>query len=128
MEKNITIKGFTTIERSFGNFKIYDLECAKRDLLNHFYTKKGSRVMNPQFGSILQEIIFEPQTIELEEEIINDCTRIINLDPRFDLNDINIDFYDNGYNVNIKLNYIPANKEIVLSLPFDARSENARNT
>lgn len=126
MIKKIAIKGFTTINRSFGNFGIYNMDCAKRDLLNHFYTRRGTRVMMPTFGSIIPNLIFDPQTEDTEDLIIDDVKRIVTLDPRFTLNDLTIDSYDNGYNVNLFLTYVPTNELTELTLDFDTRSQNAR--
>jgi phage baseplate assembly protein W len=126
MIKKIAIKGFTTINRSFGNFGIYNIDCAKRDLLNHFYTRRGTRVMMPTFGSIIPNLIFDPQTEETEDLINEDVRRIVSLDPRFNLNDIAIDSYDNGYNVNLNLTYVPTQELTDLTINFDTRSENAR--
>lgn len=126
MTNKITIKGFTTINRQFGNFNIYNLDCAKRDLLNHFLTRRGSRVMMPLFGSIVHDLIFDPQTEETEDLIEEDVKRIVSLDPRFTLQDMTIDSYDNGYTVNLFLIYVPLQELTELTVNFDNRSINAR--
>jgi phage baseplate assembly protein W len=84
--------------------------------------------MNPTFGSIIPEIIFDPQTEDLEEAIKDDCIKIINQDPRFELENVNLESYDNGYNISLELNYVPLQQATILSIPFDKRSADARNT
>ena len=42
----VTFKGFSSrAERQ--NFKLYDFECAKQDLINRLSVRKGERVENP---------------------------------------------------------------------------------
>jgi len=100
-------KGYSTINKTWGNFKLYDVELAKRDLLNEFYTRKGERLMSPQFGSIVWDLLFDPLTDEIITAIRADCVRIVTKDPRLDI--VNIDVIDNEHTiiVTIVLKYIP---------------------
>jgi|LauGreDrversion4_2_1035121.scaffolds.fasta_scaffold10117_2 phage baseplate assembly protein W len=50
-------QSFTTIEQLSSNIK------------NLLLTKRGERLMHPDFGSGLQEILFEPETDEIETKI-----------------------------------------------------------
>ena len=69
-KSGITFKGFSSrAERQ--NFKIYDFECAKQDLINRLSIRKGERVENPEFGTIIYDAIFEPFTDTLKENIIH---------------------------------------------------------
>ena len=45
------------------------LEAVKTNIKNLLLTRKGERVMHPNFGSDLLSIIFEPSVSELKEEI-----------------------------------------------------------
>ena len=48
----------------------YDLfEAAKTNLRNLLLTRKGERVMQPDFGTGLHELLFEPMDGEFEQEI-----------------------------------------------------------
>lgn len=100
-------KGFSTVDRTWGNFKIYDIELAKRDLLNEFYTRKGERLMSPTFGSIVWDLLFDPLTEETIELIKEDCLRIVTKDPRLELRDFNIEDEEHTIRVSILLNYVP---------------------
>ena len=53
-------RGYSSIGTSFLNPVLYDLALAKQDLLNHFNTRKGERIMMPEFGSIVWDMLFEP--------------------------------------------------------------------
>ncbi len=119
------LKGFSTIDRTWGNFKLYDIELAKRDLLNEFYTRKGERLMSPTFGSIVWDLLFDPMTEETVQLISDDCLRIISKDPRLELRNIYVQESDHSITVTILLNYVPTatvtelvavfNRDIVIS-------------
>jgi len=53
-----TFVGFSTIGRKTGTNVLEDKELAIRDLLNNFYTRRGERLGEPEFGNILPELIF----------------------------------------------------------------------
>ena len=57
--KSVTFKGFSSREDK-QNFKLYDFEVAKQDLINRLSVRKGERVENPEFGTIIYDAIFEP--------------------------------------------------------------------
>ena len=48
-DKQVSFKGFSS-RADQKNFKIYDFEVAKQDLINRLSIRKGERVENPEFG------------------------------------------------------------------------------
>lgn len=112
-------KGYSTIDKTWGNFKLYDIELAKRDLLNEFYTRRGERLMSPQFGSIVWDLLFDPLTDEIVEAIKADCLRIVTKDPRLDLLDIDVVDTDHTIIVSIMLRYVPTATETELVAVFN---------
>ncbi len=113
-----TYKGFSTVAGVKSN-QLYDLDIIKQDLLNHFYTRKGERVMNPEFGSIIWDMLYEPMDEATQDEIREDTKRIINSDPRVQLESTKIDEFENGLVINVTMNTIPFNKRINLQLDFE---------
>lgn len=111
-------KGFSTVY-SGKTTKLYDKELVKQDLINHFNTRKGERVMNPAFGTIIWDCIFDPLTETLREEIKNDVSRIISSDPRFSPTDVNIYEKDFGLLIEITLSYLATDESETLRLQFD---------
>ena len=81
----VTYIGYSTIDQISGSKTLVDEELAKRDLLNHFYTRRGERVGNPTFGSILPELVFEPLDEVTEQEAKDDVDKIVNNDPRWNV-------------------------------------------
>ena len=102
-------KGYSTVGKEYGNFKIYDIELAKRDLLNEMYTRKGERLMSPTYGYIVWDVLFDPLTDEVADIIREDTLRIISRDPRLGLNtlDVTEDIDLQTITVKIILNYVP---------------------
>ena len=112
-------KGYSTVDKTWGNFKLYDIDLAKRDLLNELYTRKGERLMSPQFGSIVWDLLFDPLTDEIVDAIRADCLRIVTKDPRLDL--LALDVVDNEHTiiVSIILRYVPTATETELVAVFN---------
>jgi phage baseplate assembly protein W len=86
----VTYVGYSTIDSKNINSVLTDKDLALRDLLNHFYTRKGERVMNPNFGSILHDLIFEPLDATTEQLARDDVQNIIDSDPRWIFSELNL--------------------------------------
>lgn len=121
-------KGYSTIDKTWGNFKLYDIDLAKRDLLNEFHTRRGERLMSPQFGSIVWDLLFDPLTEEVITAIKTDCVRIVTKDPRLDI--VNIDVIDNEHTiiVTIILKYVPTASVTELVAVFNRNLTAERET
>jgi phage baseplate assembly protein W len=66
-------------------FSINDIELVKLDILSHIYTRKTDRVMMPNFGTRIPDMIFEPLdgfTLAIIEE---DLRAVVAFDPRVEL-------------------------------------------
>jgi phage baseplate assembly protein W len=112
-------KGYSTVDKTWGNFKLYDVDLAKRDLLNELYTRKGERLMSPQFGSIVWDLLFDPLTDEIIDAIRADCLRIVTKDPRLDLLDLDVVDNEHTIIVSIILRYVPTATETELVAVFN---------
>ena len=112
-------RGYSSIGTSFLNPVLYDLALAKQDLLNHFNTRKGERIMMPEFGSIVWDMLFEP----LDDYTINlidaDVRSIIKSDPRWLLQSVEISEGPNALNLEVTVTYLPADETITLPLVYD---------
>jgi phage baseplate assembly protein W len=102
-------KGFSTVNKKWGNFKLYDIDLAKQDLLNELYTRKGERIMSPEFGSIIWDLLFDPISDETTKLIEEDMQRILTKDPRLELKQLDVqeDIDSQIITVAIILNYVP---------------------
>jgi phage baseplate assembly protein W len=111
-------KGFSSNETK-NNFKLYDIELVKRDLMNHFYIRKGEKLENPNFGTIIWDMLFENFTSEVRRLITEDVEQIINYDPRVKVNALTIDSTDQGIRIQADVVYLPFNVNERMTFDFD---------
>lgn len=111
-------KGFSSNQIK-NNFKLYDIELVKRDLMNHFYIRKGEKLENPNFGTIIWDMLFENFTSEVRRLITEDVEQIINYDPRVKVNALTIDSTDQGIRIQADVVYLPFNINERMTFDFD---------
>ena len=111
-------KGFSSNEIK-NNFKLYDIDLVKRDLMNHFYIRKGEKLENPNFGTIIWDMLFENFTSEVRRLITEDVEQIINYDPRVKVNALTIDTTDQGIRIQADVVYLPFNINERMTFDFD---------
>jgi len=63
--RSFTYRGFNSQE-SARNYKLYDIDLVKQDIINHFHIRKGEKLENPDFGTIIWDLLFEPFTQEVK--------------------------------------------------------------
>ncbi len=114
----VRYKGFSTIDQN-KKFRLTDSELIKRDLLNHFAIRKGEKLMNPEFGSIIWNIMFEPLTADVKALVVDDIQRIVGYDPRIRVDNVLVDQLDLGLQVQIEMTILPDNYSNVISLQFN---------
>ncbi len=117
----IVFKGFSSRAEK-QSFKLYDFEVAKQDLINRLSVRKGERVENPEFGTIIYDAIFEPFTEALKDAIIEDVTANLNADPRLSTSNIIVREADKGIAIEASITYVPLNITEKLAFNFDENS------
>ncbi len=119
--KTVTFKGFSS-RADKKNFKLYDFEVAKQNLINRLSVRKGERVENPEFGTIIYDALFEPFTEDLKDAIIEDVTANLNADPRISTQEIRVSEADKGIAIQATITYVPLNITEKLRFNFDENS------
>ncbi len=114
-----TYKGFSTVNSDTENFGLYDFQLIQQDLLNHFHTRQGERLMNPEFGTIIWDLLFEPLTEQLKDLIVQNVNTIINYDPRISASEVSVSQYNTGIQIECVLTYLPYNVSQSMQLRFD---------
>lgn len=112
-------KGFSTVNTNTENYNLYDFELIKQDLFNHFYTRQGERLMQPAFGTIIWDLLFEPLTAEVKNLVLENINQIVNYDPRVKAENVTVTAYDQGIQVQCTLVFLPYNISQTLQLRFD---------
>jgi phage baseplate assembly protein W len=114
-------KGFSS-RADQNNFRLYDFELIKQDLIHRLSVRKGERVENPEFGTIIYDCIFEPLTNALKQAIADDVTQNLNADPRISTSDITVSETEKGIAVQATITYVPYNITEKLTFSFDENS------
>jgi hypothetical protein len=112
-------KGFSTVNTNTENYNLYDFELIKQDLFNHFYTRQGERLMQPEFGTIIWDLLFEPLTPEIKNLVLENINQIVNYDPRVKAENVTVTAYDQGIQIQCTLIFLPYNISQTLQLRFD---------
>ena len=100
-----TFIGFSTDNKKKPPYTLTDLDLVKQDLLNHFQTRKGERVMRPNFGSIIHDILMEPFDDFTKQDVEDECKLIVDNDPRVELIDMNVENTEHLLKVELYLEY-----------------------
>jgi phage baseplate assembly protein W len=114
-------KGFSTFNRD-KKFRVVDFELVKQNLYNHFNIRKGEKLMQPNFGSNIWNMLFEPLTEETRQVIVDDVRAVAGYDPRVNVSNVLVTQFDHGIQLVVELSYIPNNQLETLVLNFDNRS------
>lgn len=116
-------RGFSTIDQ-VKKFRLTDAELVKRDLINHFSIRKGQKLMNPDFGSIIWNMLYEPLTADVKATIVEDVKRIVSYDPRLQVDNVILDDFEHGIQIQIDLTFLPGNYSEQLTLDFNSNTNN----
>lgn len=117
-----TYRGFSTVnELSQKKFRLVDYELIKQDLLNALNTPRGARVMQPNFGCIVWELLYEPLTEGVQQRISDNLTEIVNSDPRLTFHSVQIttDASGNGLTAELIVSYTATNQLLTMIVQFD---------
>jgi len=116
-------RGYNTIDNKSTKTRLEDFELIKRDLANHFNIRRGEKLMNPDFGTIIWEVLFEPMTEEIKDAIVEDVTRVVTYEPRVIVDNILVDEYQSGIIIELRLRYKTTNQADTMRFMFDQNSE-----
>jgi phage baseplate assembly protein W len=114
-----TYTGFSTVNPDSIGFQLYDIQIIKQDIINHFHIRQGELLSNPNFGTIIWDILYEPLTEKLKEVIAQNVETIINYDPRVNVASVTVDQYESGIQIEATLVYLPYNISENMRLAFD---------
>lgn len=114
-------RGFSTYNRR-KKFHLVDFELSKQNLFNHLMIRKGEKLNNPNFGTIIWNMLFEPMTSEVRAVIANDITEIVKYDPRLQVDNISISEYHHGIQIEVELTFIETDQRDVMKVQFDRRT------
>jgi len=112
-------RGFSSINENVEGYALYDFDLIKQDIINHFHIRKGEKLSDPNFGTIIWDMLYEPFTTENKEAIIADVAEIINYDNRVTADQVFVDTTDDGIEVSALLTFLPYNISEQMLFKFD---------
>ena len=112
-------KGFSSVDETTAQTQLYDFDLIKQDIINHFKTKKGERLMNPAFGSIIWDLLMEPLTDSVRTALKDDVNTICTFDPRVTPTQMDITEYESGFLLELTLIMNTTNESTNMKLAFD---------
>ena len=116
--------GFNTINQ-YKKFTLTDFELIKRDLLNAFNIRPGQLPGRPAYGSVIWNYVFEPQTQETQQDVINEIQRVAGGDPRIFVSDLQCYPQENGLLIELQIQVIPSKNAQRLAIFFDQQQRTA---
>ena len=125
-DSNSTIyfTGFSTVGVSLSkNWTLYDVPLVRRDLLNHFNTRVGERVMRPTWGCKIWDYLMEPLTSGMTDLITAEALRVCQSDQRVVVQNIQVTGLDSGVRIDLTLFYQPQNVVDSFYIDFENRQD-----
>jgi len=117
-----TYKGFST-KQSSKNYTLTDFELAQQDLINYFNIAKGQKLMQPSFGTIIWNMLFEPLDEATQQIITQDIQRIVSYDPRLAVGQVAISQQTNGLLIQLTVSYVNTDQTATVNLNFNRNSQ-----
>jgi phage baseplate assembly protein W len=102
-----------------------DFALVKQDLLNSLNVVQGELPGRPEYGSALQALLFENLNNETINQIRDELERVMAMDPRIQVDDIQIYSKENGLLVELLINVVNSNAQEMLRLFLNQDSRSA---
>ncbi len=117
-QRSIYVGG--TFDTDLGKgFRRTGVELVKKDLLYHLFTRKGDRVMMPDFGTDIQDMVFEPNDPITQNRILGEINAVIDHDPRIELIRSTLSVDEDNYSITVEILLRFVELEIVETLNLD---------
>ena len=117
----IIYKGFSTVGRT-KHFRVTDFELVKQDITNHFNIRKGEKIYNANFGTIIWDMLYEPLTEQLRDKVLEDVLSIFDAEPRINAKNVTLVQKDYGLQIYAEIEFIK--HQVVEQIIFDFDKQN----
>ena len=119
-----TVIGYSSVGR-YKNYTLTDFELIKTDLLNALNIRQGEVPGRPDVGTSMWSLIYEPQSAQTSQAIINELQRVVAQDPRIQISDINVFAQENGFLCELEVETIAGQDANSLRVFFDNQAQRA---
>lgn len=120
----VTFVGFNTINQ-YKKFTLVDFDLVKRDLINALNIKQGEMPGLPGYGTTLWGFVFENQSPESEEAILDEIQRVAAQDPRLYVVSAELYPQNNGLRIEMLIQVVPSTETQSLTLFLDPEIQGA---
>lgn len=125
MSKIGLYRGFSTFEYQRNKtFRLNDIQLVQLDLLNHIFTKRGSRVMMPSFGTVIPELVFEPLDEDTLDTLRDELETVFRYDPRVEQLSLTITPNYDTNTVTASANLLYVELQVADAFEFNIQFEN----
>jgi phage baseplate assembly protein W len=116
--------GFNT-QGQYKKFTLTDEALIKRDFLNALNIRQGQLPGRPQVGTIIWDNLFENQSNEVDQAMINELQRLAGGDPRIQISNVEVFPQQNGILLQVELMFVPSTEPERLAIFFDQNTRTA---
>jgi phage baseplate assembly protein W len=103
-------------------FKLTDEELVINDFINALNIPQGQKPGKPSYGTTLWSFIFEPNTLDVRQALATEVKRVAQLDPRIELNSLEVYNQDHGILIQLEMAIAPFNDAMTFDLFFDPKT------
>lgn len=115
-------RGYSTVGAK-RSFRLYDTDLVKQDILNALNTNKTERVRNANYGTTIQDSIFELGSDEMAGKLYQEVIDVISSDERVRIIDANFSREEYGILISFNLLYVGMDTQFDFKLKFDQANQ-----
>ncbi len=120
----VLYRGYSSFEfERIKQFELTDVELVKMDLLNHIFTRRGSRVMMPTFGTVIPDLVFEPLDEQTTEILEDELRSVFDFDPRVETVSLDLVVQEDQYTVTVAVQLFYVELDIIDSFELNITFE-----
>lgn len=106
-------------------YKLTDTDLVIQDFINALNIRRGTKVGQPGYGTILWDLLFEQNVEAVQVEVENEVRRIATADPRIIFNMMKTYPYENGILIEIQIAVQPINQPVTLKVNLNINESSA---
>lgn len=106
-------------------YQLVDNDLVIQDFINALNIRRGTKVGQPGYGTILWDLLFEQNVAEIQDEIENEIRRVARQDPRMVFNLVKAYPYNNGILIEIQMAVQPINQPVAIKINLNIKNNTA---
>ena len=106
-------------------FSLVDHDLVIQDFVNALNIRRGTKVGQPGYGTILWDLLFEQNIAQVQDDIESEIQRIARQDPRMVFNLVRSYPYENGILIEIQMAVQPINQPVTIKVNLNIQESTA---